>query len=139
MVAGRPTELDEVLTAKIKDLVLEGKSMKEMCVILDIPYDTMVGWKVRNYNDFATAYLTFIHERKLNKAEAKIEQLIESEDEKVALNASTFIAETLGRKHYSKRTETDVTTKGEKLPDSSDIDLDALAIAMASKLKEEKI
>lgn len=102
---GRPTVLDEELRLKIKELVLDGKNMKQVAEILEIPYKTMEGWKTRNYEGFADAYLSYEHERKLIKAEAKIETLIDSDDDKVALNAATFIAETLGKKSYSKRSE----------------------------------
>jgi hypothetical protein len=41
----------------------------------------------------------------LRKAELNIEVLQESEDEKVNLQANTFVLETLGKKQYSKRNE----------------------------------
>ena len=102
---GRPTVLDNELHLKIKELVLDGMNMKQVAEVLQISYKTMEGWKTRNYEGFADAYLSYEHERKLTKAEAKIEILIDSDDEKVALNAATFIAETLGKKNYSKRNE----------------------------------
>lgn len=50
------------------------------------------------------------------------------------------IAKVLLTKHgYHDKQETDITTKGEKLPSSDDIDLDTLAQKMADKLKEEKL
>ena len=111
MTVGRPTELTPELHLKIKALVLDGRDMKEISEILEIPYKTMEGWKGRNYEGFADAYLLYEQERKLIKATAKIETLIDSEDERVALQASTFVAETLGKdKGYSKRTE--MTGKG---------------------------
>lgn len=49
--------------------------------------------------------------RMLAKAEAKLEQHIDSEDEKVSLDASKFIAKTIGKEEgYSDRTE--LTGKG---------------------------
>lgn len=102
---GRPTELNEETLVKIKQGVLDGKLDKEIAEDIGVPYDTFAGWKKRNYDNFADHYLTYEHERKIRKASKKIEELISSEDEKVALNASTFIAETLGKTHYSKRNE----------------------------------
>lgn len=103
---GRPTELNEELFAKIRSLVLEEKNLKEIGIILEIPESTIYHWSSENYCSFADKYLTYEQERKLRKATLKLETLIDSEDERVALNASTFIAETLGKdKGYSKRTE----------------------------------
>lgn len=104
--AGRPTELNDELFAEIRKLILEEKNLKEIAVILDIPESTIYHWSSDNYRSFADKYLSYEQERKLRKATLKIETLIDSEDERVALNASTFIAETLGKdKGYSKRTE----------------------------------
>lgn len=114
-MAGRPTELTEELLVKIKNLVIEGKLEKEIAEEISVPYDTFAGWKKRNFDNFADLFLSYEHERKLRKAERKLEVLVDSDNEKVALGASTFIAETLGRKHYSKRTEADITSKGEKI------------------------
>lgn len=103
---GRPTELDDELFAEIRRLILEEKNLKEIAVILDIPESTIYHWSSDNYRSFADKYLSYEQERKLRKATLKIETLIDSEDERVALNASTFIAETLGKdRGYSKRTE----------------------------------
>ena len=103
---GRPSELNEETFTKIRELVLEHKNMKEIAEILDIPYSTMANWISTNYRNFSDRYLTYEQERKLRKATYKIETLIDSEDERVALSASTFVAETLGKdKGYSKRTE----------------------------------
>ena len=52
----------------------------------------------------------------MNKAEANLEVLQESEDERVALQANTFIMETVGKKNYSKKTETEGTLKLEVQP-----------------------
>lgn len=108
---GRPTELSNELLVKIRDGVIDGKTDKEICEEISVPYDTFMGWKKRNYNNFADNYLIYEHERMVKKAEKRIEQLVYSEDERVSLNASTFIAETLGKKNYSKRTELEGKTE----------------------------
>lgn len=103
---GRPTELNDELFAEIRKLILEEKNLKEIAQILEIPESTIYHWSSDNYRSFADKYLSYEQERKLRKATLKIETLIDSEDERVALNASTFIAETLGKdRGYSKRTE----------------------------------
>lgn len=108
---GRPTELDNELLVKIKECIVEGKNYLETSQEIGVPYDTFCGWKKRNYDGFADRLLTYEHERMVKKAEKRIEQLIYSEDDRVSLNASTFIAETLGKKNYSKRTEIEGKTE----------------------------
>ena len=103
---GRPTELTENTFAEIRKLVLLGKNMKETAETLDISYNTMSKWSSDNFGSFADKWLSYEHERKLEKAEGKIESLIDSKDEKIALQASALIVETLGKnKGYSKRQE----------------------------------
>lgn len=48
------------------------------------------------------------HERMLMKAERRLERVIESKSERNALDASKFVAETVGKKIYSKRVEQEV-------------------------------
>lgn len=43
--------------------------------------------------------------RMLVKAEDRLEMAIDSEDERVATDVSKFIAKTVGKEHYSERTE----------------------------------
>ncbi len=114
---GRPSVLDdEVMCLKIKALVLDRKTNKEICEILDINYDTWQGWITRNYNGFADKMLSYKHERMLQKAEANIEVIMDNEDPKLMLDASKFVAETIGKKSYSKQVNTDLTTNGKELP-----------------------
>ena len=53
--------------------------------------------------------------RAWEKAEANIEVLQESEDERVSLQANTFVLETIGKKNYSKKTESDITSGGKPI------------------------
>jgi hypothetical protein len=125
---GRPTELTENTFAEIRKLVLIGKNMKETAEILDISYNTMSKWSSDNFGSFADKWLSYEHERKLQKAESKVESLIDSKDEKISLQASTFIVETLGKnKGYSKRQE--VTGK-----DGKDLMVDPLTDEEKEKL-----
>ena len=113
---GRPTELTDELMLKIRDLVHEGKTIKELSEILDIPYATMRYWSATNYQSFADKLLNYKHERMLKKAEANIEVIMDNKDPKLVLDASKFVAETIGKKNYSKQVNTDLTTNGKELP-----------------------
>lgn len=116
MTAGRPTTLDKELLLKIKALVLEGNNMKKIAEAVGVSYRTMEGWKLRNYEGFADKMLEFRLERMFEKSVTNIEVLQSSEDERVNLQANTLVAETIGKKFFSKRTE--LTGKdGEKLFD----------------------
>lgn len=113
---GRPSQLDdEQFLLKIRELYLDGKNEKEIAEILDIPLNTWNFWKWKNYQSFNDVLLSYKHERMLRKAEVNIEVLQDSEDERVNLQANTFVLETLGKKNYSKKSETDLTSGGEKI------------------------
>ncbi len=106
---GRPTLLDEHLFRKIKDLVLEGMNLREISEALEIPYATMRDWEYENYKSFSDKMLSYKHERMLRKAEANVEVLQDSEDEKVSLQANTFVLETIGKRSYSKKIENELS------------------------------
>jgi hypothetical protein len=102
---GRPTKLDDEFYLKIKGLVLEGKSMTEVAEALEVPYKTIESWKTRNYQGFSDRYDGYKREWLLKKAEENIPVLLDSEDEKVMADMTKFVAETLGKQNYSKRSE----------------------------------
>jgi len=103
---GRPSQLqDDQFLLKIRDLVLEGATEEVMQQKLDIPKGTWDYWKWKNYESFQDKLLAYKHERMIRKAEMNIEVLQDSEDEKVNLQANTFVLETLGKKNFSKRSE----------------------------------
>lgn len=104
---GRPSQLDdEQFLLKIRELVLQGTSELEMQKILDIPSGTWDYWKWKNYQGFADKLMTYRHDRILAKAEANVEVLLESEDERVVADITKFSLETLGKdKGFSKRIE----------------------------------
>lgn len=132
MPAGRPTELDDELYLKIRDLVLEGKTLDIIAKELEIPFKTIESWSSRNYQGFNDRFRMYRQERMLMKAERNIEEIIEletiipaigafgpiidkktkkpvmrlsSELLKIKKDTSEFVAETLGKRHYSKRQE----------------------------------
>lgn len=113
---GRPSVLDdEQVVLKIKSMYLDGMNEKSISESLDIPYDTWVYWKWKNYQGFSDKLLSYKHERILQKAETNIEALMSSEDERVKADVSKFALETLNKKYYSKRTE-QTGSEGKELP-----------------------
>jgi len=113
---GRPSLLDdEQFLLKIKDLYLDGKNEKEIAEILEIPLNTWNYWKWKNYQSFSDKLLSYKHERLIQKAEANVEVLMESEDERIQADMSKFILETVGKRNYSKRIES-TGADGKDLP-----------------------
>lgn len=105
---GRPSQLDDKgFFLKIRELVLDGQSYLEIQKILDIPLGTWNHWYYNNTHNFQDILLSYKHERMIKKAEANLEVLQESEDERVNLQANTFVLETLSKNKYSKKTEQD--------------------------------
>jgi hypothetical protein len=129
---GRPSELNDELYLKIRDLVLLGKNMREIAEECGIAYKTMEGWCTRNYEGFADKMLTYKQSWRLQKAEENIDSILDIEIEqpvlevngapardregnlikkidgkilKVKQETSQFVAETIGKKVYSKRNE----------------------------------
>ena len=121
---GRPTELNDELCLKIRQLILEEKSLSQIAKICGISFDTMQGWITRNYNGFTDKWKLYHAERKLQKAERNIEEFLEMNTEnkactkkgdiftfddpklkKIKADVSLFVAETVGKVIYSKRTE----------------------------------
>lgn len=118
---GRPSELNEELMLKIRDLVLEGMSIKDMSQVLEIPYATMRYWSATNYQSFSDKLLSYKHERIIQKAEANLEQLLEGEDDRIRADLSKFALETLSKKNYSKRTDLTTNDKEITLPTTINI------------------
>ena len=111
---GRPSLLTDELLVKIKQYILEGKTYEETANLCGIEPNTFYRWTSDNYLKLADKIEEWHAERRLGKSIKKIEELIDSEEEKIALGASTFFAETLGKRIYSKRIE-QTGADGEKL------------------------
>lgn len=110
---GRPSLLDdEQFLLKIRELVKEGMTEAEMQKILDIPKGTWDYWKWKNYQGFQDKLITYRHERMLETAEIEVEVLQKAEDDRVRLQANTFVLETLGKRNFSKKTEVDIPADG---------------------------
>ena len=102
---GRPTELTEELTLKIRQGVLDSKTYIQIQQELDISPNTWDTWVYKDYNGFRTNLNNWKKERMIKKAEKVVDKSMDSETEKIALDAAQFTLETLGKLDYSKRTE----------------------------------
>src|SRR5574343_464667 len=100
--AGRPSVLTDEMFFKIRGLVVDGVGLKDIQSLCEIPNGTWERWYYTNYEGFRDKIDMYRHERMLKKAEYNIERNMSSDDDKLRLNASKFVAETLGKKKYSK-------------------------------------
>jgi hypothetical protein len=109
---GRPSLLeDKEYFLKIRELILDGCTYEEVQKTLDIPKGTWNHWYYENTHNFRDILTTYKHERILAKAEANVEMLLDSEDERVVADMTKFSLETLGKSNYSKKTESDIRIK----------------------------
>jgi hypothetical protein len=103
---GRPSLLDDKeFFLKIRELILDGCTYKEVQETLGIPKGTWNRWYYENLDNFQDILMRYKHERILAKAEANVEILLGSEDERVVADMTKFSLETLGKATYSKRSE----------------------------------
>ena len=102
---GRPTELTEELTLKIRQGVLDNKTYIQIQQELEISPNTWDTWVYKDYDGFRTNLNNWKKERMIKKAEKVVDKSMDSETEKIALDAAQFTLETLGKLDYSKRTE----------------------------------
>jgi hypothetical protein len=102
---GRPTELTEELTLKIRQGVLDDKTYIEIQQELEISPNTWDTWVYKDYNGFRNNLTNWKKERMVKKAERVIDKSMDSDAEKIALDAAQFTLETLGKLDYSKRQE----------------------------------
>lgn len=106
MEAGRPSELNDELTLKIREGVLDGKEYKIIQQELGISPGTWDYWVWQDYQGFRTNLVSWKREKMVKKAEKVVDKSMDSENEKIALDAAEFTLETLGKDDgYSKRQE----------------------------------
>ena len=143
--AGRPSELNDELKTKIKKVVLELKNRPtatEVSQILNIPITTFNDWVYRNYQGFGEYWLSLKHEWKLEQADYNTDEILtmptadDAKLLKIKADMTKFVQETLGKNHYSKRTETDVTTGGEKIQSNLQPEVEDVLNQAKEKLKE---
>lgn len=122
--AGRPTDLTEAVFRQIERAVLEGKNLKEIASITEIPVTTLYTWSSDNYLNLRDKIEVWKLDRKLMLANKNIAKFLTMSSKntgvtkkgdifefndprllKIKADASFFVAETLGKKNYSKRSE----------------------------------
>ena len=132
----RPSDLTEELTLQIRNLYLKGHNYVEIQELLDIPANTWDTWIYRDTQGNGLSqegFRTFINkikvERLVKKAEKLSDEILEmnhysmKEDSevintdllRVKQKESEFVRETLAKDSYSKKTNTDLTSKGEQI------------------------
>lgn len=124
---GRPTELTDELRLKIKSELIdleERPTMAKISELTGIEYTTVKNWVFRNYKGFAEFLDGIKRDWKLARAQENIEEFLTMDTEntsctkkgdtftfddprlkKIKADATFFVAETLGKKRYSKRSE----------------------------------
>lgn len=117
---GRPTDLTDELVKNIKRHILDGKNLKETANACGIDEQKLYNWNCDNYLNISDKIEGWRRDRKLNLAERNIEEILtiglsDKDLVKTVADMSKFVSETLGRNNYSKRTETDLTTKGKEI------------------------
>lgn len=103
---GHPTVLTEELTLQIRLMILKGVQINKIQEELKISENTWDSWYYRNTQGFRDSVTQWRRERMVRSAEDTVAVHVYSDDERVSLNASTFLLETLGKDQgYSKRSE----------------------------------
>ena len=110
MPAGRPTDLTKEVLSEIKASVLAGKTLRDFAKDSGIPEATVYAWSKQNYDNLATKIEGWKRDRLLILAEKNIKNILantpqDAIDRKIQANMSQFAAKTLGKSHYSERSE----------------------------------
>lgn len=103
---GRPTELTEDLTLKIRKLVLDNVEYLEIMKQFNIADGTWDYWVWKNYQGFRDLLTEWKRERMVKSSEKVMESLVSADDDNIRFKASSFLLETQGKdKGYTKRIE----------------------------------
>lgn len=113
--AGRPTELTNDLTLKIRQGVIDGKPYKQIQEELDINPNTWDTWVYKDYESFRDNLVKWRREKIFNKSEEKLAQLLDSENEDIVARVAIHSTKTLGKEYWSEKSNIDITSKGEKI------------------------
>lgn len=130
---GKPTTLTDELVLAIRKQVLDGVKYIDIQDKLEIPANTWDAWVYKDYTSnpnknkgFRTLLNEWKNERLIRKTEKLSDEILDAnhikEDGKydtdllrVKQKEAEFVRETLGKLNYSKKTETDLTSKGESI------------------------
>ena len=107
---GRKTVLTDELFKEIKQSILDGNDLRKTASVCDVNEGTLYVWHSDNYLNIADKVEGWKRDRKLLLAEMNLEAIMclgvtDKDSVKVVADVSKFVAETLGKKSYSKRTE----------------------------------
>ena len=107
---GTKTILTDELISVIKQHILDGKILKEIASLCDIPEKTIYSWTYDNYREISDKIEGWKRDRKLLLADKNIDKILVMDMDnkdftKVVADMSKFVKETLDKKHYSKRSE----------------------------------
>lgn len=100
---GPKTALNDKMFDEIRVCVEQGLTLPQIAKKVNVPYNTFITWKSNNYLQLNEKMAEYRRNRILDKAVDTIESLTTSEREPIALDASKFVLETLGKKYYSKK------------------------------------
>lgn len=122
---GPVTVLDKDLFGRIRLLVFENKSLKEIANICEIPENTIYGWSSDNYLGLADKIDGWKREGMLRQAEGNLKEFLrmdcvtvkidkdgtvtKGEDPqllRIKQDTTKFVAQTLGKNNYTTSTET---------------------------------
>lgn len=148
---GPKTELTDELFKEIKKCILEGKDLRNTAKIIGIDKQKLYNWHYLNYLNISDKIANWKLERKLNLANRNIEEFLEMSDKnlkqvgeeliefkdpaltRIKADMSKFVAETVGKDHYSKRVEQTGANGTPLIP--NDKHIDTLASAINKELK----
>lgn len=108
-IPGPESALNEESCIKMRECVLNGGTDDDLAKLCGVSINTVIAWKSRNYKSFYDKWLSWKQEWRLQRAEKFGDKLMGLTDEEKILQLkqkeAEFIRETLGKKHYSKRSE----------------------------------
>lgn len=119
--AGRPTDMTDELVKQIKQSILDGNDLKTTANICGIDPQKLYNWNSDNYLNISDKIDGWKRDYKLSLADKNINDILKigavpnKVTLKVVADMSKFVKETLDRDNYKKKTETDLTSKGEKI------------------------
>lgn len=107
---GRNTLLTDELVVKIKECILDNKTLKETANICGIESNTLYRWSCDNYANLSDKIEGWRRDYKLKKADENIDAILELDVKdkdftKTIADISKFVKETLDKENYSKRSE----------------------------------
>jgi hypothetical protein len=113
---GRDTLLTDELFRKIKQGILDGLTLRDIAKQSELNESTLYNWSSENYLNLADKIEGWKRDRKLLLADITSDTIqtlpvvdengkLDKELLKIKQKEAEFIRETLGKQHYSKRTE----------------------------------